>query len=243
MTTTFYAPPAAFNGMYVELPDDEARHAVKVLRMQPGDELVVVDGVGRRHRVVLTEASKQRAVGQVLETEQEVDEAAVALTLGLALLKNRNRFETALEKAVELGVRRIIPLMTARTEKGGLKTARAENILVAAMKQSGRCRLPDLAAPTDFTEALTTEADLALIAHEDAAGEHGIFRVLKQHPFVHRVRVLVGPEGGFTDEEVAQAQAAGYQLASLGPRRLRAETAAITAAAAVMLWNECGGAA
>lgn len=238
MTTTFYVPPTLFQGDQVELPDEEARHAVRVLRMREGDELVVVDGAGGWHRVEVIEAGKRRVRGRVLETRREVGEPAYELTLGVALLKNRNRFETMLEKAVECGVRRIVPLQTARTEKGSLKAERSENILIAALKQSGRSRLPELAVPMGFDDIVRENADLALIAHEQVGNEQTLLDVLSRHPDACRLHVLIGPEGGFTDDEVARAQAAGYLPVSLGPRRLRAETAALTAATGIMLWME-----
>ena len=240
MTTTFYAPPEAFRGDWVVLPEEEARHAGKVLRARPGDEVVVVDGVGGWHRVRLEQVDKRTAAGTVLAARRDVGEPPYHLTLGLALLKNPNRYETFLEKAVELGVGRIVPLVTARTEKGRLKAARAEHILVAALKQCGRSRLPHLDEPTAFEDVLREAADVRLLCHE-AEEDATLLRVLGEPSTAMRLHVLVGPEGGFTDEEVAVAQAAGYRVVSLGARRLRAETAALAAAAGVALWADAGG--
>lgn len=236
MTTPFYAPPDAFRPAgFVTLPDDEAAHAVRVLRHRPGDEIVVVDGVGGWHRVRLDRVDQRRAAGTVLATRTDVGEPPYRLSIGLALLKNRNRFETFLEKAVELGVSEVIPLITRRTEKGGLKRQRAENLLVAAMKQSGRSRLVHLADPRRFEDVLADpEPPLRFLAHEAAGADAALFPSLAAG-VPEGLRLLVGPEGGFTDDEVATAAAAGYRLVSLGPRRLRAETAAIAAATGIML--------
>ncbi len=231
----FYAPPSAFRNDLVVLPEDEARHAGKVLRKQAGDEIVVVDGEGGWHLVRLDHVDKHAATGYVVETRQEVGEPGYALTLGLALLKNQNRFETFLEKAVELGVGEVVPMLTARTEKGRLKERRAHNILVAAMKQSGRSRLIRLVAPQPFASALEAPSDLSLICHERVDASSSILNALQQHRQARRLQVLVGPEGGFTQGELRQAEAAHFAAVSLGPRRLRAETAALVAATAIML--------
>lgn len=236
MTTSFYAPPSAFRETYVTLPEDEARHVGRALRKQPGDEIVVVDGVGGWHRVVLDHVDRRTVAGRVVETRHGVGEGESDLCIGLALLKNRNRYETFLEKAVELGVTAIVPLRTARTEKGRLKRTRAENILVAAMKQCGRSRLPHLAETQSLDEALArTSAEQLLLCHEQADASRTLAAALAASPGAQSRCVLVGPEGGFTEGEVEQVRAAGGEVVSLGPRRLRAETAAITAAAGVML--------
>lgn len=236
MTTSFYAPPSAFRDAYVTLPEDEARHVGRALRKQPGDEIVVVDGVGGWHRVLLDHVDQRTAAGRVVETRHGVGEPGYDLCIGLALLKNRNRYETFLEKAVELGVSEIVPLQTTRTEKGRLKRQRAENILVAAMKQCGRSCLPVLAESQSLTDLLShSSADRHLLCHEQVDTSHTLAAALSQTPTSRSLCVLVGPEGGFTEDEVEAALQAGAELVSLGPRRLRAETAAIVAAAGVML--------
>ena len=239
MTTAFYAPPDAFHGDRVVLPDDEARHAAKVLRREAGDEIVVVDGCGGWHRVRLDHVSRQKAVGTRVETREDVGEMPVDVTLSVGLLKNRNRFETLVEKSVELGVCRLQPMTTARTEKESIRRQRTHNLLVAALKQSGRTRLPHVPAPRPFGDVVADcRADVGLVCHEDVGSDRSLLRVLN-HQLSDRapdsVHVLVGPEGGFTDEEVEAAVEAGFVPASLGPRRLRSETAGLTAAAGVVL--------
>lgn len=235
MTTTFYAPPSSVRGSHIVLPEEEAHHAARVLRKQPGDEIVVVDGEGGWHRVRLMQVDRQGVGGTIVETRREVGEPAYRLTVGLGLLKNRNRFETFLEKAVELGVGCIVPLRTARTEKESLREQRAENILVAAMKQSGRSRLTELAEPQSLDAFLEAEAPgRLLVCHERAEGSPTLLEALAEG-MPERLAVLVGPEGGFTGDEVESVLAAGGEVVSLGPRRLRAETAALVAASIAML--------
>jgi len=234
MTTAFYIPPDFFHGERVVLPDEEARHAVKVLRKQAGDEIVAVDGVGQWYRVRLDQVGQQRAAGTVLETRRGVGEPSYELTIGIGLIKHRNRFETFVEKAVELGVHRIIPLHTARTEKEGIKAERTRNITIAAMKQCGRSRLPDVTEPTALSTLLGDQAaDRLLMAHEQEEQTASVAAALADAPATVRVLMLIGPEGGFTDEEIAMGRQAGSAVVSLGPRRLRAETAGIAAAVAV----------
>lgn len=218
------------------LPDDEAAHAVRVLRKRPGDEIVVVDGEGGWYRVRLDHAERHAASGVILEARREVGEPAYGLSIGLALLKNRGRFETFLEKAVELGVGEVIPLQTHRAEVTRFNRQRAGKVIVAAMKQCGRSRLAQLTKPQSLAHVFQdTGVDLAFIAHEQAASAKNLASALARQPTARRIRILIGPEGGFTAEEMAEAQQAGYTPVSLGPRRLRAETAALVAASTVMM--------
>lgn len=235
MTTAFFAPPDAFRGGRVWLSAEEAHHAVRVLRASVGEEVVVVDGEGGWHRVRLDHLDRQQAQGTVLERRADVGEPSYHLTVGLALLKNPGRFETFLEKAVELGVHTVVPLQTVRTEQPRFKSVRYDHLLIAAMKQCGRSRKVCLTEPRPLSEILAASPALSLICHEQADPAQTLPAVLARHPAVRHLRVLVGPEGGFSDDEVRQALAAGYLPVRLGPRRLRAETAALTAAAGVML--------
>ncbi len=259
MTTSFYAPPSAFREPdYVELPEEEAAHAVQVLRKRPGDEIVVVDGDGGWYRVRLDQLDRHKVAGEILERRREVGEPVYDLSIGLSLLKSRHRFETFLEKAVELGVGEVLPLMTHRTEQRRFRVERARKILLAAMKQSGRSRLVRLTEPQPLADVLRYNSvdpgsslspdspakaggrrgsgqALALIGHERTAPEHSLSLALAGQPLARTIRILIGPEGGFTEEEVAQARQAGYAPVSLGPRRLRAETAALVAASTVMI--------
>ncbi|GIV59932.1 MAG: ribosomal RNA small subunit methyltransferase E [Rhodothermaceae bacterium] len=236
LITAHYAPPACIEGETVILPEEEAHHVVRVLRRRVGDEITVVDGEGGWYRVRLDEANRTRAAGTILERRQGVGEPPYDLTIGMAVLKNPGRFETFLEKAAELGVSAVVPLHTGRTEKERIKPARARRILVAAMKQCGRSRLVRLDPPQALPDLLRgASPDLGFLCHEQADPACTLDAMLRRYAGARRVVVLVGPEGGFTEDEVAGAREAGYHPVSLGPRRLRAETAGLVAAAAVML--------
>ena len=229
MTTPFYAPPDAFHTSRVVFPDDEARHAAQVLRKQPGDEVVVVDGDGGWHRVRLGHVSRRQVVGHVLETRRDVGEPDRAVTVALGLLKKRSRFETFVEKAVEVGVWRIRPLRTDRTERDAIRADRLHRLTVAALKQCQRSRLPVVEAPCSFRSSLETDA-VVLLCHEQARDATPLPQALRTIAREAPLCLLVGPEGGFSEAEVEKALDAGADLVSLGPRRLRAETAGIVAA-------------
>jgi 16S rRNA (uracil1498-N3)-methyltransferase len=238
MITTFYVPPETFRDGWVVLPPEEAHHAVHVLRHHAGDEIVAVDGEGGWYRLRLEQVDRKIARARVLETRREYGEPPYHLTIGLALLKQNARFEIFLEKAVELGVQCILPLQTERTERVHFRLERAQRLLVAALKQCGRSRLPRLLPPQTFAEAIRRPAALRLLCHEQAEVPSLPIGQLLQKQRPPDALVLVGPEGGFSKAEVQQAIAAGFQIASLGPRRLRAETAALMVAGAFTLYCE-----
>ncbi len=244
MTTQFYAPPSSIHGSRVVLSGDEARHIARSLRKEPGDVILVVNGIGHRHHVELGHVRPEQVVGTIVDTVNRAGEPPYHLTVALGVLKNRNRFETFLEKATELGVHRIIPLLTDRTEAESLREKRATNILAAAMKQSGRSVLPDLSPPTPLADVLSSrmapEAAGRWICHESANSDALLDRATEaatatEDPKSARpeLLVLVGPEGGFSEDEVQAAEDAGCQAVLLGSRRLRAETAGIAACAAI----------
>lgn len=238
MTTNFYAPPSQIRGDRILLPEDEVRHLRSVLRAREGDTVVVVDGEGGWYRAQIDHLAAEQAVCSVVETRENVGEPEVHLTVGLSLLTKRSRFETFIEKAVELGVRRIVPLHTRHTEPESIRRERLHNVMVAALKQSRRSHLPDLAEPQSV-EALLEEAnaELRLICHE--GGEAApLLSVVEENENADTVLALVGPEGGFAASEVEAARSAGCRLVTLGARRLRAETAGMTVATGVMLYGQ-----
>lgn len=229
MTTNFYAPPSAFRGPRVVLPEREARHVQSVLRAERGDEIIVVDGEGGWHRVQINHLGEQQVVGTVQETRRDVGEPSVHVTVGMGILTKRSRFETFVEKAVELGVRRIVPLRTRHSESDTVRIDRTRKVMIAALKQCRRSRLPDLGDPESLDALLdATEADVRLVCHGGGEGVP-LHQAINDIAARGSALVLVGPEGGFADAEVEAAVAAGCTPVSLGTRRLRAETAGIVA--------------
>ncbi|MEZ4698844.1 MAG: RsmE family RNA methyltransferase [Rhodothermales bacterium] len=237
MTTYFYTPPDRVQGDRLVLDADEAVHAFRVLRHRAGDELCVVDGEGGWYRVRLDAIDARQAVGRIVERRRDVGEPAFRMRVGMALLKQEKRFEQFLEKATELGVSDVYPMTTSRTEKQSMRLHRVELILQAAMKQCLRSRCVTMHEPAGFDAVLAAVPDeLVLICHEGAdRTASGLLDAIDRAGMPAALTLLVGPEGGFSDEEVARAVGVGAVPVSLGERRLRAETAAIAACAGVML--------
>ena len=178
-------------------------------------------------------------VGRILEKQVEVGEPDYQLTIGLGMLKNATRFETFVEKAVEFGVSRIIPLITKHTERARIKDARIENILIAAMKQSGRSRKVMVDPPIKMRKFYKTlaesEGEFRGVCHEIAPLTSSLTRELAGSGIPWKAMIPVGPEGGFSEEEIEALEERKFKQLSLGPRRLRAESAAMAVGAAYML--------
>lgn len=231
------------SGAELTLPDEIAHQARDVLRLTPGSMLWLLDGAGGEYLAEVTQVSRRTVVARVGERENGLPQPPVRLTLCLGLLKAA-RFEWALQKGTELGVSLFQPLLTERAvaameEFGAAKRRRYERIIAEALEQCGGSWLPTLAEPRALADALTdAPADgIALIPWEEeiaapfsatlaneATRRHGA-----QSAKTHDVWLFIGPEGGFSASEVAMARAAGALPVTLGPRILRAETAAIVA--------------
>ncbi|MFW5955386.1 MAG: RsmE family RNA methyltransferase [Rhodothermales bacterium] len=234
-TTSFLVPEAAGSPDPVRFPDDEAYHASQVLRLSKGNVVRVVDGLGTAYRVRLDRVDGDEVWGSIVERRSEEGEPSYRLILAMGILKNRGRMETAIEKLVELGVSEIIPLRTQRTEKVGFRVDRARNIVTAAVKQSKRCRVPTVHEAVDFSTFMqSASGDVRLICHEAEPDSASIQNALPRRSGTS-ITIVIGPEGGFSSTEVHLARQSEFLPVSLGPRRLRAETAAIVAAAACLL--------
>ena len=233
----FHAPVSAFNleTHTVTLGGVEARHMRDVLRMKSGDEVYVFNGAGREFRCTVVSTKRDSAE---LRIDSEVDpakpESPLGLELCVALLKGE-KFDLVVQKSTELGVTRIVPLLTRyadihlRDETDAAKrVARWQRIALEAAKQSGRAFVPEVTAPASFESVLagTTDDDLCLMFSE-RSGES--LNELGQES--KAIRALVGSEGGWSDDEIERARAAGFHIVTLGGRILRAETAGITVTA------------
>ncbi|MGM0588542.1 MAG: RsmE family RNA methyltransferase [Bacteroidota bacterium] len=225
----FYADPRNLLGERLELRDQEAHHANNVLRLSVGDLFWATDGRGSRYQAEVVQVGRHEIIGAIQKKEQyEAPQTRVGLAL--APTKQRQRLETAIEKAVELGVDEIYLMNSQRTERGKVRMDRLETIVTTAVKQSLRTWRPKLHELQDFQRIITQHSDNIWLAHEAIAQDQkpGFTQVQQQRiRRSSRILLLVGPEGGFTEEEVAQAQEKQAELISLGTHRLRAETAAI----------------
>jgi 16S rRNA (uracil1498-N3)-methyltransferase len=230
----FYAPPVAFtlDKQTVSLSADEAQHARNVLRLQPGDEVYVFDGAGKEFRCAVREFARDGALLNVLEeVEPARPESPLDLTLAIALLKGE-KFDLVVQKACELGVSRIVPVATSRADvrirkdDARRKVTRWQRIALEAAKQCGRARLMEIEEPVAFKALIdrpAEEGDLRLMFAE--RNGTSLAEVTRESP--PKVFALIGPEGGWADEEIELARTDAFEIVTLGGRTLRAETAAI----------------
>ena len=224
----FYVDPSVISGDLVELPEESSRHISAVLRMQVGEELTLTNGKGTVYNAVIEDAHKKRTRVRITGSTQH-EKPKQRLMMGVSLLKNTSRFEWFLEKATEIGITDIIPVLSARTEKQQFRKDRMLTILVSAMMQSNQFWLPELSEPVKFKDALplSSEADLKMIAHCEPGEKSELQEILKERK---SRSILIGPEGDFTPEEISLAIEQGFKPVSLGDTRLRTETACIVAA-------------
>ncbi len=242
----------------IMLDEDNSRHVIQVLRMRPGEALRLTDGKGALLDGVILDDHKKKCRVAIRSTTTEPPRAN-HVTVAISPVKNTARFEWFLEKATEIGVSAIIPLLCERTERQSIRTDRLRNILVSAMLQSQQTWLPTLAEPTPFSDLLTqTPTGQAYIAHlleapdrwrpsalggsttarSPASATDSLANLTREQlpPIAgpHAARpgsiILIGPEGDFSTKEVDMALAAKFTPVSLGQNRLRTETAGIVAA-------------
>lgn len=240
---TFFTPFLDALSPLAELPADEAHHALQVLRLKSGDEIRLINGRGLTATARLLPSGKKKAQAEIVQLTQ-ADRPKPRITVFLGLLKNRQRMEWAVEKLTETGVQRIILGDTTRTERQKLRTDRLESVALSAAKQSLTAWIPEISTASlaeimrEMDEAET--GHIPVIAHEKIVeGEGGrssrSFRELisdREAAEATEWVLFIGPEGGFTDEEVSRLSALPRaRLLHLGPQRLRAETAAVVCAA------------
>lgn len=231
----FYAPDITLPEYTLE--PEESKHCVRVLRLGEGDEVDITDGRGNLHHCRITDADARRCRVRVENTEFNFEPLPYRLVMAVAPTKNADRFEWFVEKAAEIGVSEIIPLECERSERRRLNTERTNKVLVSAMKQSLKATLPLLHEPTPFAEAMRMPfAGRKYIAHCDKSlGER---RYLPSEIIPGgEAMIFIGPEGDFSPAETALAAECGCTPISLGPQRLRTETAAVVAVAMVAAAN------
>ena len=232
----FVASPV--DGARAVLAGAEAHHLAHVMRAAAGDEIVVFDGSGSEYRARVERIDRAQIELAILSQAVVDREAAARITLGVALPKGE-RQRWLVEKAVELGVERLVPLATERglARESVAAVERLRRAVVEASKQCGRNRLMEIGAPEGLGDYVRANAGAALrlIAEPGAAGIAGVVEAFSRGCGERPVAALaIGPEGGFTATEVDAARAAGWQAVGLGKRILRVETAALALAAAVI---------
>jgi 16S rRNA (uracil1498-N3)-methyltransferase len=209
------------------LREVEAIHAGRVLRKRAGDELHVVDGRGGWYRATVEAIDKRSCTVTARLVRREERRADHHLQLIVAPTKGIDRFEWLVEKATEIGVDHIQPVLTTHGERKRLRTDRLQRVAESAMKQSLRAWLPTIGELVPFAEVIKADSDSD--SYLGYLAERGSPLLRDQYRAGRSVRVAIGPEGGFSPEEAERARRAGFDWASLGPHRLRTETAALLA--------------
>ena len=232
----FYCPDIAET---LTLGEEDSKHCVKVLRMTEGTTIEVVDGNGNLYTCRITMAHPKRCAVEVLDKQQQPPHWGCRIELGVAPTKNLDRMEWLVEKCVEMGVDRIIPLRCHNSERTVLKTERLRKIMVSAMKQSLKASLPILDEMTPVERVVAEPFDgTRCIAYCDEQLPRDQRRTLAgTYKPGGDVMVLIGPEGDFSPEEVQAATAAGFVPVTLGESRLRTETAGMMAVAFIHALN------
>ena len=228
----FYAPHIAENPV---LPEEESEHAIRVLRLNEGDEIRITDGKGSFFRAIITRAHPKRCEVDVIESGLQTPLWPFQIHIAIAPTKQIDRMEWFAEKATEVGINAITFLHCRYSERSNINTARFQKILISAMKQSQKAQLPQLTGMTAFQDFISKPFNGSkFIAH----CEEGAKPFLKQiYSAGNDALILIGPEGDFSTEEILLAIEHGFQPITLGQSRLRTETAALVALHTIHVLN------
>jgi 16S rRNA (uracil1498-N3)-methyltransferase len=221
----FYEPSLVSNATHFTLSEETSKHCVQVLRMKEGDRIDLTNGIGQLFEATITLAHKKQA-SVAIQSQKTIQAPTQKIILGISLLKNAVRLEWLFEKATEMGVHMIVPLLCERTIHERFKEDRMQNILQSAMIQSQQAWLPFLSTPTSFESFIKNNtAKQQLIAHCEPSEKINIKDIEPSDDCI----LLIGPEGDFSPKEIEQAILNHYQAVHLGPTRLRTETAGLFA--------------
>jgi 16S rRNA (uracil1498-N3)-methyltransferase len=213
----------------IEIAGDEYRHLARSLRKKPGDKITFTDGRLNIFYCIIKSIDNEKLTCEIIEKKFNLYEPDIEVELYLGLLKNMNRFEFAVEKCVELGIKKIVPILTEHTiikkPLSKNKTERLNKIILSAMKQSQRCFLPELSDAITLNEMIEITSNeknkVILYEFEDTIKKLSHFKPKD------KVILCIGPEGGFSEEEIKKFNQNNWNIMSLGDRKLRAETAAV----------------
>ncbi len=242
----FFLPPTAIHQTSVSFPAETARQIRQVLRLEAGAQVTVLDGLGWEYAVQLNRVDREGVEGSILDRQASSGEPGILLNLCVSL-SQREKFEWVLQKCTEVGAGRFTPVISRRSliqdgEDASHKLPRWQKIVQEAAEQSGRGRIPALASPCTFRQVLAeiqASHTPGLILWERES-QRSLAQALKMLISMHggippsELAVFIGPEGGYEEEEIRTAQSAGLLCASLGPRILRMETAAVVSVALVL---------
>lgn len=231
--TLFYCPTISSASV---LSEEESQHAVKVLRLQVGDKIVVVDGSGGFYKAQITNPHPKHCGFEIVETKSEFGKRDYKLHIAIAPTKNIERLEWFIEKATEIGIDEITPLVCRFSERKIVKEERLEKIIVSAAKQSLKAYFPKLNPLCTFDEFLKTRPETQkFIAHCYESDKKLLQSEIQKSS---DILILIGPEGDFSKEEIQKAISVGLVPVSLGESRLRTETAGVIACHTVAIVNQ-----
>ncbi|PCE62577.1 16S rRNA (uracil(1498)-N(3))-methyltransferase [Sediminicola luteus] len=231
----FYAPDLIPGQSFYDFPQDEAKHLARVLRKKEGDRIFLTNGQGILAELEITLASPKKCEGRIVSVVEK-PKPQLHLHLAVAPTKMNDRYEWFLEKATEIGIQEITPIICERSERKTIKHERYQKIVVSAMKQSLQCYLPKLNPAMALTDFLNPEIQgVGFIAHCEEQDKTHLKHQLDTET---QITLLIGPEGDFSEKEIAKALEKGYFPTSLGENRLRTETAALYACQTVNLHFE-----
>ena len=230
----FYTPE--LSGKTYTLDETESKHCVRVLRLQKDEEITLVHGRGGFFTARITDPNPKRCAVEVIKSELNFGRRNFQIQVAIAPTKNMDRIEWFIEKATEIGIDRITPLLCRYSERKDIKPDRIEKVAVSAMKQSLKAYLPQLDPLTKFADFICQEFDgQKFIAHCEEQQRDLLKNAVKSGG---NYLILIGPEGDFSTEEIEAALKAGFRPVSLGDSRLRTETAGVVACHTFNLLNE-----
>lgn len=241
MNRFFVDDPGAFSDRSVVITGEDVNHVKNVLRLKENDELIVSDGRGRDYHCRISGITNEEVVADICDICDNFSELSTEITLFQGFPKG-DKMELIIQKTVELGVTRIVPVMTKRTvvklddKKAKKKTERYNMIVESAAKQSGRGMIPEVTMPVSFAEAVSMaeKLDMNIIPYEEAEGVEYSRNIIKSIKGKKSLGIFIGPEGGFAREEVEKALDAGASAITLGHRILRTETAGMAVISIIM---------
>ncbi|OEF96234.1 16S rRNA (uracil(1498)-N(3))-methyltransferase [Desulfuribacillus alkaliarsenatis] len=233
------------NNNNITIDGDDAKHIIKVMRSEIGDKVICVSPEGDNYITEIINFDKNQVKLTVVEQIQDDNEPTINITLYQGLTK-ADKFEWIIQKGTEIGITSFVPVEMKYSvakwdaSKGEKKLERWQKIAKEAAEQSHRSKVPAISSALTFPQLLksVSKHSLTMLAYEKSEHSQGIFALLKQHPEIKDFAIIIGPEGGVSEQEKLQAVNAGVKLINLGPRILRTETAGIVAATGVLFYHQ-----
>jgi 16S rRNA (uracil1498-N3)-methyltransferase len=231
----FYAP--GISGDSYILDENESKHCIRVLRMTKGTNVKLIDGKGNLYEGIISDPDSKKCIISVTGIIKDFEKRDYRLHIAISPLKNPERYEWFVEKSVEIGVDELTPLICRNTEKPGIKSERVNNLIISAMKQSLKATKTILNDPCPFYEFISREYNgIRMIAHCNNSLDRS--KISEAYLKNENALMLIGPEGDFSEEEIASAITKGFLPVHLGKSRLRTETAGIAACHSIYFLNQ-----